>query len=60
MHRISQVHPAGLLVDGGCNDMGVDGDRAIPPSKVAAQLYSCIFSTEKTPQTFVNDENQFC
>lgn len=60
MHGISQVHPARLLVDGGCDDVGVDGDCAVPPRQVTAQLYGGIFGTEETTQTFVNNENQFC
>lgn len=59
VHRISQVHPARLLVDGGGDDVRVDGDRAVLPCQVTAQLYGCIFGTEETTQTFVNNENQF-
>lgn len=34
MHGISQVHPARLLVDGGGDDVGVDGDGAVLPHQV--------------------------
>lgn len=36
MHGIRQVHPARLLVDGGRDDVRVDGDGAVLPRQVTA------------------------
>lgn len=59
-NRIRQVDTAGLFVDGGCNDVRIHRNGAVPAGKLAAQFDGGIFSTEEPAQTFVNYENQLC
>lgn len=57
---IGQEDTAGLLVDGGGNDIWVHSDGAVPASKLTTEFYGCVFGTEESTQTFVNYENQLC
>lgn len=57
-HGVGHEHAAGLLGDGGGQDVGVDGEREVALAHVAHSPQRGVLGAEELTQVFVEHEHQ--
>ena len=57
-HRVVNEHAAGLLVDGGGDDVRIDAHRRVAPVSVVGHLDGGVLGAEELAQVFVQHKHQ--
>lgn len=57
-HRVINEHTAGLFVDGGGDDVRVDGHRHIAAVRIIGHFDGGVLSSEELAQVLVEHKNQ--